>query len=493
VTRLSTIDSSFLRIETPSAHMHVGWLSIVEPPAGSDRVELAELTQRVAGRLHLLPRFRQRVTPVPFGLAEPVWCDFPAFDVHDHVRELPPAVVKLGVQRCVDAFFSEPLRRDRPLWEIALIPGLADGNCALVGKIHHAMVDGVAAVELGLLLFDSAADAEIPSPAPWRPAPAQSPASIAFDAVADRTSDAVRTAGRAAGLIRRPGSAAAGGQTVARAALSIARDVLQPAPASHLNVEIGPARVLVTHSIALARLVALKDRCGVKLNDVVLATCAGALRRYALSCGERPRNLRVMVPVNTRQPGEHTAGAGNRITFGFVELPVGCDRTAERLRRVSASMEALKRDGRIPGSSALLAGASALPEPAKDRAARIASSPRLYNLIISNVPGPRTPLYVGRARVRSIHPVIPIPDRHALSIGVLTYDHCAHFSCYADPRALPGVEKLADAIEDALIEFETAMRGVDDRQQIRVRARARPRSRRPAQFASLRGSGDPLQ
>jgi hypothetical protein len=161
-----------------------------------------------------------------------------------------------------------------------------------------------------------------------------------------------------------------------------------------------------------------------------------------------------MVPVNVRRPGGGVS-TGNKITFGFIELPISSERAGERLERVVAAMAELKADGRIEGSALLMAGLGLCPEPIKDRAARLAASPRLYNLTISNVPGPRVPVFAAGGRVESIYPVIPIPDRHALSIGVLTYDGGAHFCCYADPRALPGVERLAAALEDAITELET--------------------------------------
>ena len=174
-----------------------------------------------------------------------------------------------------------------------------------------------------------------------------------------------------------------------------------------------------------------------------------------------------MVPVNVRRPGEDTNGTGNKITFGFIELPISSDRAQERLQRVVESMNALKNDGRIEGSTILLSAAGILPEPLKDRAARFAASPRLYNLIVSNVPGPRAALYACGAKVESIHPVIPTPDLHALSIGVLTYNGAAHFSFYADPLALPRTDSLPSALEKAVIELEDSLRPA-----LRHRARA---------------------
>jgi WS/DGAT/MGAT family acyltransferase len=438
--------------------MHVGWFSVLELPAGLERLDLDELKSRIDGRLHLLPRFRQRVTTIPLGAGEPVWRDDPEFDLDDHVREVPATLAGFGVRQIADAFFSCSLRRDRPLWEIVLIPRMGAGRAAILGKIHHCMVDGVAAVELGMLLFELAPDVVSAAPQQWIPAPTQTPVRLALDAVVDTALEQFRVTRRMAGLARSPRQTVRVANTVGRAALQVAGDALRPAPPSYLNVEIGPTRTLTTHDVALERLLALKQGHGVKLNDIVLVACAGALRRFAVDRGAPPIDLRVMVPVNVRRQGEDTDGTGNKITFGFIDLPIFSDRVEERLRRVVESMNVLKSDGRIEGSTILLSAAGMLPEPLKDRAARFAASPRLYNLIVSNVPGPRTPLYVCGAKVESIHPVIPTPDLHALSIGVLTYNGTAHFSFYADPSALPGSDSLPIALEEAVIELEDSLR-----------------------------------
>jgi diacylglycerol O-acyltransferase len=434
--------------------MHVGWLSIVALPEGCQTLDTTDMAARIAGRLHLSARFRQRVVPVPLGAGEPVWRDDPDFDLANHVKVVPDLLDDDGLRRATDAFFTRPLRRDRPLWEIVLVPRLADGQAAILGKIHHAMADGVAAVELGMLLFDLAPDAPAPVPAEWTPARTEGPARLALSAVADTALEQFRATRKVVGLGRSPARSIRVADTLRRAALSLAEDTLRRAPESYLNRDIGPGRTLVTHRFELDRLLRLKDRKRVKLNDIVLAASAGALRRFARERGEDPVDLRAMVPVNVR-PGDCGAATGNKITFGFIKLPISSRRPDERLDRVVAAMGALKADGRIEGSALLLSGIGMCPEPIKDRAARLAASPRLYNLTVSNIPGPRVPVYAAGGRVQSIYPVIPIPDRHALSIGVMTYDSGAHFACYADPSALPGVERLALALEDAMAELET--------------------------------------
>jgi WS/DGAT/MGAT family acyltransferase len=482
MTRLSPVDSSFLRVESDTAHMHVGWLSTVQLPPGAKTLDADGLAARIAGRLHLIPRLRQRVTPMPLGAGEPVWRDDPNFELGNHVRVLPAMLDEAGLRHATDAFFTRPLRRDRPLWEIVLVPRLAGGRAAVLGKLHHAMADGIAAVELGMLLFDATPDAAAPEPSEWTPSPTESPARLALDAVADTALEQFRATRRLVELGRSPSRTIRVADTLRRAALSLAEDTLRRAPESYLNPEIGPGRTLVTHRVELDRLLAVKQRKQVKLNDIVLAVAAGALRRFARERGQYPADLRAMVPVNVRPPEQGNTSTGNKITFGFIQLPISSPRPGERLDRVVGEMAALKADGRIEGSALLMAGLGLCPEPIKDRAARLAASPRLYNLTISNVPGPRTAMYAAGARVESIYPVIPISDGHALSIGVLTYDGGAHFCCYADPRALPGVERLAAALEDAIAELET---GYARARSSRRRGAAHHRERRAVE---LRGA-----
>ena len=457
-TRLSALDASFLAAETPTAHMHVGWLSTLELPAGVQRLDPAALIEQVAGRLHLAPRFRQRVVSTPFSLGEPSWEDDADFHILRHVRVMDePDVSRRRLGELTDDFLSAQLPRDRPLWALLVVPSVQGGRAAIVGKVHHAMVDGVAAVELGVLLFDVCPDARPATAALWEPTLGPGgPVKLVLDSLADSALDQFRAARQVARLGLSPGAGLRMADNVRRAAMSLASDVLRPAPPSILNVDIGPRRRLVRHGVALARINALRRGREATLNDVVLTVCAGALRKLMLQAGERPHDLRVMVPVNVRGSGDSVEQHGNRISFAFVELPVSEPAAAVRLEKVHNTMTELKRSGKIAGTDLLLRSTGSLPEPVKKRAAQLAASPRLYNITISNVPGPRFALYAAGARVRSIYPVIPIPEGHALSFGVLTYNERVHFSAYADPDALPRAGRLAIMLEDAIEELAAA-------------------------------------
>jgi WS/DGAT/MGAT family acyltransferase len=458
--RLSALDASFLRVETPSAHMHVGWLSELELAPGATALHAAELMRRVEARLHLAPRFRQRVVTPAIG--EAVWKDDPGFAIDRHVEIVEKRIPGVaGVRRICDRFLSEQLDRSRPLWKLLILPRVGEGRAAVLGKVHHAMVDGIAAVELGMLLFDGAVDAAPPEAVEWRAEHASGPLRLAVDAAADSALDQFRAARRVASMGLAPRRTARVADTMRRAALSIAEDALRPAPPSYMNVPISARRTLVTQPIPFARLDSLKRaldgrRGAVKLNDVVLAVASGALRRYAALRDERPEPIRVMVPVSVRASVDAPAD-GNRITFAFVELPLSEPEPLRRVALIRGETAELKDSGRIAGSEALLRGMDALPGFMKERAARLAASPRMYNLTISNVPGPRVPLYAVGAKVASIYPVIPISDGHALSIGVLSYAGSVHFAAYADPRALPDAGELATLFRASIQELESAV------------------------------------
>ncbi len=475
VHRLSTLDSSFLRVESPEAHMHVGWLATLRLPEGRESLDGDALAQRIAARLHLAPRFRQRVTSAAVG--EPAWSDDPSFRLERHVQvRAGPELSGEELSQLTGEFFSEQLSRDRPLWQIEVIPRAA-GGAAILGKVHHAMVDGIAAVELGTLLFDLAPDAALPEQADWDPQPAAGGLEQAFDAVIDNAVDQFRTARRLAGMGLTPRRTLRVAETMRRAALQIAEDVARPAPPSYLNVPICPRRALITERLPLARFERIKRERDVKLNDVVLAVVSGAMRRFAALNEEEPKPLRAMVPVSVRASGEK-ATAGNRITFAFIDLPIEEPRAARRLAVVAGRMNELKSSGRIGGSEVILKGTEQLPGFLKERAARLAASPRMYNLTVSNVPGPRIPLYAAGAEVEAIYPVIPNSDEHAIAIGVLTYRDSIHFAFYVDPLVLEQAPELAGLTRAALEELEAAVE-------------ARPPAKRPrARGAHTAASAD---
>jgi diacylglycerol O-acyltransferase / wax synthase len=454
--RLSALDASFLRVETPSAHMHVGWTATVELPRGTAALDAGAVRARLAERLHLAPRFRQVVRTPLGGLSRPVWVDDPGFDVARHVVVHPEALEPGELGRISERFLSAPLHRDHPLWEVLVVPRLRRGRAAVLGKVHHAMVDGIAAVQLAMLLFDTDPEPARASAPAWEP---HKPGPVGFQlgAVRDSALEQFRTARRAAGMGLAPGQGIRVADTVRRAAFSLAEDAaLKPAPRSYLNDPIGPRRRLVGTAVPLHRLQTLKTRAEAKLNDVVLALVAGVLGRLAAAHDEPARDVRAMVPATVR--ADRAATEGNAISFLFVDLPVASAPAGQRIGLIRDRMRALKEQGRVGGTDGMLKLLEGLPEPAQAPAARLATSPRLYNLTVSNLPGPPVPLYVQGARVDTISPVIPVPERHALSVGALSYEGRLHMSAYFDPEALPRGGRLPLLVADALEELETVTR-----------------------------------
>jgi WS/DGAT/MGAT family acyltransferase len=449
--RLSSLDGSFLRVESAVAHMHVAWKGRFRPAPGRP-VTLDVLRASVAARVAGAERFRQRLAFPPGGLAEPVWVDDERFDVEHHVVALADPAVALPRARfdeLCDLTLSEPLDRTRPLWRIHLAPTLDDGSVGLVMKAHHAMVDGKSAVELALLLLDLDPDAPVPDLLPWQPRPAPSGARLALEALAERSAEPLRLSFGIARTAANPARSARLAGTLRRAALAVGEDMLRPAPASYVNAPIGPRRTLVGHAVPIDQLLAVKREHEATLNDVALTVVAGALRELAHASGRVPRPLKVMVPVSVRGADE-AASLGNRISFVFIELPVHLQRPLDRLAAVKRATTTFKRDGRASGGEVVLNALGMLPAPLKGPAAKLAASPRMYNLTVSNVPGPRVPVYLLGAELIEAFPVIPLPEDHALSIGMFSYRDKLCFGGYADPGALPSVAALPEALAESL-------------------------------------------
>jgi diacylglycerol O-acyltransferase len=475
-TRLSSLDGSFLRVETPNAHMHVAWSGIYAPSPDRPRPNLEALRAKIAARLSRVPRFRQRLAFPPLRLSEPSWVDDTSFDVESHVTALTDPDLPVSLERFgefTDATLSQPLDRDRPLWHLYLVPRLEDRRVGLIFKMHHALVDGKSAVELSLLLFDLSPDADPDPQDRWLPARPPSGARLALDAIVSGATEPLRAA---RGVARLAGSPADGGLTgtLRRAAFAFEQDLLRSAPSSYLNAPIGPRRVLVRHQARMADIVEAKLKAGVTVNDVCLAAVAGALRRLASLRGEEPQALKVMVPVSVRGD-EERRDLGNRISFAFIKLPVDVASRSARLERIHSETTQFKESGRPAGTGAVLRALGLLPDPLKGTAARLASSARVFNLTVSNIPGPRFPVYLLGAELEEAYPVVPLSGEHSLSIGMFSYRDSLFFGLYADPEALPEVSRLPRLLDAEVL----ALAGSSKRRQRERRspARSRPRLR----------------
>jgi WS/DGAT/MGAT family acyltransferase len=462
--RLTTLDASFLYLEEETTAMHVGTVMVLEAPAGGFSYE--RLVDLVQARIAFVPRYRQRVRSVPGHLANPVWVDDEDFDITYHVRQsaLPKPGSDEQLHDLVARLQVRPLDRHRPLWEVYLVEGLADDRFALVTKAHQALVDGVNAVDIGQLILD-ASDA-VPGVATdtWSAAPEPSDFDLVVGALTEavqRPTEVVETIRSGLDGVRATGLRVAG--EVGRVASALARTAARPAPTSPLNVDIGRARRFTTVDTDLADYRAIRARLArtgedeVTINDIVLATVAGALRSWLLTRGEpvRPAStVSALVPLSVRDD-VGTTRLGNSVQAFVVRLPVGEPSPVMRLHQVAYAMRAHQDTGRAIGAETLVGLAGFAPPTLHSLGARVANamSRRMFNLVVTNVPGPQQPLYAAGARLLASYPVVPLAKGQAVSIGLTSYDGAVYYGLNGDRDAMPDLAVLGQCLVDALAEL----------------------------------------
>jgi WS/DGAT/MGAT family acyltransferase len=426
--------------------MHVGWAASFRPPAGS-RPSFGDLFDHIAGRLSYGRRFRQRLARVPLGLNAPLWIDDLRFDPAQHIIHATSGTLGEVVDDCM----SHQLDRRLPLWQLHIADGLDDGRIGVVGKAHHCMVDGIGAVELAALLLDPTREPAPPAPDRWRPAPTPAAITRLAGGVIDQLRgdfELLRLPAKAARSPFRAAGVAMKGLSAAKAAASMLR-IARPSPA--LNAPISPLRHLATARRPLHDLQAIRSSFGTTVNDVVLAASTGGVRRLFEQRSEAPVRLKAMVPVNVRKP-EH-GDSGNRISFMFVNLPCDEPDPVRRLQTIHGDTAERKGDGESRWVGDILGAVGYFPQPVRDAFSHVIASPLVFNLTVSNIPGPAEPMYMLGCELEEAYPVVPIADRHALSIGVTTIRDQACFGVYADREMLPDSDLVASAIDDSVDEL----------------------------------------
>jgi diacylglycerol O-acyltransferase len=467
--RLTTLDASFLYLEEDTTAMHVGSVMTFQLPKGGFDYE--RLVDLVSARIANVPRYRQKVRAVPGHLANPVWVDDEEFDITYHVRRsaLPRPGSEQQLLDLVARVQVRPLDRDRPLWEVYLVEGLDDGRFAIVTKTHQALVDGINAVDIGQLILDPTARVPGLPPDTWTPEPEPSDLDLVVGAISDvvqRPGDLVDAVVAGLGEVRAVGLRAVG--QVGRVASVLAHTAARPAPTSPLNAEIGSARRFVTITTDLADYRQIRSRLSrpgedeVTVNDVVLATVAGALRNWLLTRGEPVRpstSVSAMVPMSVRDDVGGTR-LGNSVQAFVVRLPVGEPSPVLRLYQVAYATRAHQDTGRAVGAEALVGLAGFAPPTLHSLGARVASamSRRMFNLVVTNVPGPQHPLYAAGARMLASYPVMPLAKGQAVSIGLTSYDGKVYYGLNADRDAMSDVDVLAQCLVDALAELGSGAR-----------------------------------
>jgi diacylglycerol O-acyltransferase len=454
VERLTALDASFLYLEEPGTPMHVGGVIVLECPDGGglDHEALIEL---VRTRLPLVPRYRQKVVEVPGHLANPAWVDDPDFDIGYHVRRsaLPRPGTEEQLLDLVARLTARPLDRSRPLWEMYLVEGLAGDRTAVVTKTHPALVDGLGAIDIGQVILDPEPDAVRPLPTAaedWRPRRPPGSAALVWEALEDylqRPSAVLDTARTAVGDLRATAVRWAG--VAGGVATALARTAVSPAPVSPLNAPIGRQRRVAVARASLDELRVVRKAHGGTINDVLLTSVTGALREWLLSRGEPvvgSTSVRALVPVSVRGEDDSTA---SEVRSFLVDLPVGEPNPRVRLARISFAMRGLAPSSQSVGADTLSTLSGFAPPTLHALGARAASglSRRLFNLVVTNVPGPQVTLYAGGARVVEVLPVVPLARGQGLSIGLTSYDGVVYFGLNADRDSVSDVDALADLIE----------------------------------------------
>ncbi len=455
--RLTGLDSSFLHLERDSAHMHVAACAVFDGPPP----EHEELIEAIESRLHLVPRYRQRLAFVPFNQGRPVWVDDPHFRATFHVRHtaLPKPGGDEELKRLAGRVFSQALDRRRPLWELWLVEGLAEDRFALLSKTHHALVDGVSGVDIATVLFDSSPDPMPVGPPEheWVPRPLPSGAQLLADALIERTVLPGEIARGVRAAFRGPRTVAGRASRALAGLGAMAWSGLQAAPESPFNVRIGPHRRFTWVRGDLAEFKAVKNALGGTVNDVVLTVVAGGLGRYMRLHGHSTDGvvLRAMVPVSVRADIER-GGLGNRVAAMWAPLPVGVGDPVARLQTISAAMKDVKASGQAVGAEVLTALSGFAPPTIMAQAARLQARQRLFNLVVTNVPGPQLPLYVLGRELRALYPMVPLAENTGLGIAIMSYNGQLNFGLTADFDALPDVEALADELSSSIEELAAA-------------------------------------
>jgi diacylglycerol O-acyltransferase / wax synthase len=457
--RLSPVDASFLHQEKGPSHMHVGALVVFEGPPPSRE----DFFAHIESRLPLVPRYRQKLAFPRFEMGRPFWVDDQRFNLDYHVRQTalpsPGSIVQL--RQLVGRIFSQRLDRSKPLWEVWLVQGLEEGRFALISKTHHALVDGISGVDISTVLFDLS---PVPDEAEadedgWTPNQEPSQAQLVAEGVKGILRTPGEIVGRAAGAVQHPGRAANDVREAAEGIGEVVWAGLNPAPDVPLNVPIGPHRRLWWLQRPLSEFKGIKNALGGTVNDVVLAVVAGALGRWLEGRGTRREGLelRALVPVSIRAEEEHGA-LGNRIAAMRAALPVYVRDPVERLRIVTEAMQGLKESKQALGAEVISGLERFAPPTLLAMASRVNFSTRLFNLIVTNVPGPQFPLYLLGREMLELVPIAFLPEDQALAVAVMSYNGKMEFGLLADFDAMPDLDSLAGLFEESLEELLAAAR-----------------------------------
>ena len=452
--RLTGLDTSFLHLEDATSHMHVASVMVFEgPPPPYD--ELLEAFER---RLPLVPRYRQRLAFVPLGQGRPKWVDDPHLNLRYHVRStaLPSPGSEAQLKDLAGRVFSQQLDRDKPLWEVWLVEGLEDDRFAVLSKTHHSLVDGISGVDIISVLFDTVPEPSAPTnPGDrWLPRPLPSPAQLLGEALVERAVTPGELSRTLRAIVRGPRRILEGARDAAVGVGAMAWAGLSPAPSSPYNKAIGPHRRFTWVRADLGDLKAIKNGLGGTVNDVVLATVAGALGKHLRRRGQNTDGLelKAMVPVSVRQDAERGA-LGNKVAAMMAPLPVWCQEPVARLDIVREQLKDLKSGSQAVGAQVLTDLSGFAPPNIMGQASRLMARQRFFNLVVTNVPGPQFPLYLLGRRMLDPFPMVPLASGQGVGVALLSYNGRINFGLVGDFDLLWDLDDLALDLEESLAEL----------------------------------------
>jgi diacylglycerol O-acyltransferase len=489
--RLSSTDASFLHQEGPTSHMHIGGVLVFEgpPPDFNDYLD------HVRGRLHLVPRYRQKLSTPPLETGRPLWVDDPDFNLEYHVRHtaLPSPGTEEQLFLLAARIASQPLDRDKPLWENWIVEGLEGDRFALISKTHHSLVDGISGVDLATVLLDLRPSADRPPDdlEPWRPRPRPSQVELVAAGARGVVGIATGLATRAAAAATHPGSTLGMLRDAAEGVGEIVWAGLNPAPETPLNVEIGPHRRFAVVRHQLADYKTVKNAFGGTVNDVVLSVVSGALAEWLQSRGLRTEGIemRALVPVSVRSEAQRGT-LGNQLTAMRGPLPVYIQDPVARLDFVRRAMDGLKESKQAVGAATLAAVNNLAPPTILAQASRLNFSTRLFNLLVTNIPGPQFPLYVLGRELQDLFPLAFLPKNHALAVAIMSYNGGIDYGLLGDYDALPDIDVIRDGIDASLRELLEAAGATPSRP---AKPRVRTRATRPAGGNGQPQNGSPAR
>ncbi len=457
IRRLSAQDASFLYMERPEAPLHIGSIAVFDGDVPYEGV-----IANIASKLHLIPRYQQRVVPAPFGISHPTWEWDPDFDLKRHVMrvKVDPPGTDAQLMALSAKLFEGMLDRNKPLWEIYMVEGLQGPRTAMVSRVHHCLVDGVSGIELLMIVLDVS-----PNPAPLPPTnqgphPPIPPAPLRLmDAVFDNMAAELD---RWADLQKNAVETMATGDSRTRTALrSLEANqayLTNPVARAPFNKPLTHERTIACSEFSFAEIRAIRAACGGTVNDVVLTVLSGALGRYLELHGEPTdgRAMRILAPVNVRREDERGA-LGNRVSMLLIEVPVGMQDPVERLKAITERTEALKRQNVAAGTEIMSDLLSAVPPVLQSLAGLLPQPPNnLANMVCTNIPGPMIPLYSVGHRLLAHYPLMPLAWEMGVGCGVTSYDQKLYFGLIADPQAAPDVGRLKEFLDQAFVELRSA-------------------------------------